>query len=306
MDEEANSIFLLEICVPTYNRSAHLDRVLSGFSQQISHFGLGQQVSLRVSDNDSTDGTAKVTHKWSSLEPSWNFSKQVSNIGADRNFGYLLERSVAQYVWMFGDDDELTGEAVLSDVVNVLRSHEPDLMLVIEMANTEDYQSVVSFAGPKEFLGFAINRDPDILRRSTWITANIMRRSTLDWNSLGGLGEGEYVLPRAIWSGLRQSHGPISILLGQNVQPCVEIGFRAEGAFPTHKVLRSEWYRFYSYLAAEFDEPKLEMYARKFFQDKPRLVRRFLNKLETSARISSLGKKICGGRDRRFGLRAKP
>ena len=253
---------LLEICIPTYNRSRFLDRILSQVSAQVLEHQLDGQVRVHVSDNASTDDTRSVIEKWRGQRGDWSFSKHTANIGAAANYMYLVNASRARYVWLFGDDDEFVGNHGLVDVVESLVACRPALLVLSSVGGVGGENGHRSFPQLSEYADDAIRRDVDIFRRLTWITANVFRPELM---SLGltapGLEREAYIQAFCLWSGMSKINGHVCELTNLLVQPASQNGFRQEGTFPSQKNIRQEHYRLYSYLAYSFREPLLRKYA---------------------------------------------
>jgi len=94
---------LLSIGIPTYNRAALLDLCLSQiFKQILPHKDL---IELIVSDNCSTDNTYEVVQNYFSKGFQFNYVKNETNKGPDRNILQAFELAQGKYVLIFSDDD---------------------------------------------------------------------------------------------------------------------------------------------------------------------------------------------------------
>jgi glycosyltransferase involved in cell wall biosynthesis len=93
---------LLTIAIPTYNRAAYLQQLLSGLCEQvISH----PEVELLISDNASTDATPSAVSLFESQGLRLQYVRNEINIGADANFLQCFEQARGKYLWVVGDDD---------------------------------------------------------------------------------------------------------------------------------------------------------------------------------------------------------
>ncbi len=110
---------LLSICIPTFNRAALLDICLASvLPQVIEHSG---EVECVISDNDSSDETAAVIERY---QQRFNFRvfRNSENIGIIGNITKVaVEHARGDFVWLIGDDDVLTHQAV-SRLLDLLRS----------------------------------------------------------------------------------------------------------------------------------------------------------------------------------------
>lgn len=101
----------LSICIPTFNRSIYLSKLLHSISQ-INSKNL-KEIEICISDNNSTDSTIDVIKKWKNILPI-NLHINKSNYGAIKNLIIVLKMAKGKFVWLIGDDDFVIPEA-LSD-----------------------------------------------------------------------------------------------------------------------------------------------------------------------------------------------
>ena len=92
----------LSICIPTYNRPKAFKRLLSHLLPQID-----SRVEIIIRDDSPNNDTKKIFH---SLFDDTNISHKYFHgpkIGVDEANLFLLENASGDYIWWFGDDDEL-------------------------------------------------------------------------------------------------------------------------------------------------------------------------------------------------------
>lgn len=94
----------ISICIPTYNREAHLRNCLNSLIQ----CGLDTQpgVQICISDNCSTDDTKRIIDDAARILPI-KYRKNASNLGLARNILEVVKMADGDFVWMIGDDDLL-------------------------------------------------------------------------------------------------------------------------------------------------------------------------------------------------------
>jgi len=100
----------LSICIPTYNRSKHLNNCL--YSIYSAHLLATIDYEICVSDNCSSDNTGKIV----SEAPSnllVRYIKNDRNIGVARNIINVVAMAKGEYVWLIGDDDLLLEDSLL-------------------------------------------------------------------------------------------------------------------------------------------------------------------------------------------------
>lgn len=87
---------LLSICIPTYNRSAILDRTLNVLIGD--PYYSSSLVEIIVSDNSSSDNTETIVKKY----PDVRYYKNEENI-KDKNFSKVLSYAKGKYIKLFND-----------------------------------------------------------------------------------------------------------------------------------------------------------------------------------------------------------
>lgn len=104
-----NTMSHVEILIPTYNRDIFLRRNIELLSKEINENGLQKRVSIFISDNASTDDTAKIVKEVVNNNDSITikYHRREQNTGLEANAFYLLEHSISPYVMYLGDDDYL-------------------------------------------------------------------------------------------------------------------------------------------------------------------------------------------------------
>jgi len=97
-----NTLPLVSIGIPTYNRAGSLARALeSVIAQEYPHW------EALVSDNASTDETEAVCRRFCAQDARIRCVRQPGNMGAQRNFNFVLQQSDRKYFLWLADDDWL-------------------------------------------------------------------------------------------------------------------------------------------------------------------------------------------------------
>ena len=107
---DADNKILLTIAVPTYNRSAYLQRSLSSILGQTAKYD--GRIEVIVFDNCSTDDTASVVHALIADGNAISFTVNPSNVGPDGNFLHCFNAARGKYFLLFSDDDVLLDGAI--------------------------------------------------------------------------------------------------------------------------------------------------------------------------------------------------
>jgi glycosyltransferase involved in cell wall biosynthesis len=93
---------LLSICIPTYNRSKYLGKLLSCLYNEAA--GLEDLFEICISDNNSSDNTFSIVEKWSSKLPI-RYRKNGANILFDANLFRSVSLARYEFIWFLSDDD---------------------------------------------------------------------------------------------------------------------------------------------------------------------------------------------------------
>lgn len=108
----------LAVCIPTWNRSAKLKRLLARLVELRMRDGLDERVAIVVSDNGSTDDTEAVCAEFGEAIVC---IRHESNIGFDRNCVAVLRAANASYVLFFADDD-MPREGLLVELLKAIEA----------------------------------------------------------------------------------------------------------------------------------------------------------------------------------------
>ena len=97
----------LSICIPTYNRKEYLSELLLSIEKNIPVELVGR-VEICISDNASMDGTdVSVFEFIKKSNISVVYSRNETNIGADKNYLKVVTLASGEYCWFIGSDDVL-------------------------------------------------------------------------------------------------------------------------------------------------------------------------------------------------------
>lgn len=136
--------FKLSICIPTFNRSFYLNLFLQEIFKQYDE-SLRDIIEICISNNKSTDDTDECIRNWKGkgkfIISHYN---QEENIGADKNFDFVVNMAGGEYCWIVGDDDLL-----LDNSLNTL---------LTELNQGYDIYITNRIACNKKLIPFAINK----------------------------------------------------------------------------------------------------------------------------------------------------
>lgn len=145
----------ITICIPTYNRSAHLTNCLQSIISNKLRSKIDFQVC--VSDNCSTDETEHVVRS-AQKNITIKYKKNSRNLGIPRNFLNAVEMADGEFVWLIGDDDLLLPYAIeeLSDLLE--KNPEADYFYINSFHLTTQY--IFSFPQPFDISNLPANMKP--------------------------------------------------------------------------------------------------------------------------------------------------
>ena len=113
----------ISLCIPTYNRAAHLQNCLASIAEALSHSGdaVRDEVEICISDNGSPDDTAEVVRQAAKTLPL-KYHRNPVNLGIPRNFLNVVSMAQGDFVWLLGDDDLLMPRA-LAQLSHTIDAH---------------------------------------------------------------------------------------------------------------------------------------------------------------------------------------
>lgn len=138
-----NAVMKLSICIPTYNRAAHLANCLNSIILLRPQANLDLQVC--VSDNGSNDETEAVVRQ-AQLSIDIKYHRNASNLGIPRNFLNVVSMADGDFVWLLGDDDLLMPDC-LERIGGLFKDH-PGVDFFFVNAYHQTTQYVHSFPQP--------------------------------------------------------------------------------------------------------------------------------------------------------------
>jgi glycosyltransferase involved in cell wall biosynthesis len=112
----------LAFAIPTFNRSAILERLLGIICPQIERYA--PDCICYVIDNASTDDTPAIVERFARTYPSLRYHRNDENVGLIRNIARAITVPDADWIWLFGDDDIPTPWA-LEQLFQLLAEVEP-------------------------------------------------------------------------------------------------------------------------------------------------------------------------------------
>jgi glycosyltransferase involved in cell wall biosynthesis len=145
-----NTVKLLTISIPTWNRAKLLDQLLNELCTDLLQYGLENKIQLLVSNNASEDNTELIIKKY--LEyPFITYNKNATNIGAKSNVLKSMELAQTPFVMFIGDDDRLSVKKLLAAVDDLEKNPEIGILIDSCRSKSERLNELKNYS-PDEFL----------------------------------------------------------------------------------------------------------------------------------------------------------
>lgn len=134
---------LITICIPTYNQSKSLKRLLN----QISKYNPSNPII--ISDNGSNDDTHRIVNKFKKKLKKLKYIRLRKNFGFDYNYLTCIKKVKTQYFWVIGSDDQIYINSInnISKILNYLNF--PNGITFIDNKNKKNI--LVNFKNIKKF-----------------------------------------------------------------------------------------------------------------------------------------------------------
>lgn len=116
---EARSRIHVTVGMPVYNGEATLRKALDSVVRQTYPY-----LEIIVSDNASTDATESICREYASIDTRIRYVRQISNVGAAKNFRFLIDEARSPF-FMWAACDDTRSEDFVEANLDFLLSH-PD------------------------------------------------------------------------------------------------------------------------------------------------------------------------------------
>ena len=140
---------VISICIPTFNRAAHLNNCLNSIAAatlQADNNGIDTtKFEICISNNCSTDTTENVVKAHEKRLPI-RYTKNSQNIGIARNFLNVVSMAKGEFCWLVGDDDLFLHDTV-ERCVRLIEEH-PEIDHIYGNAYHLDTDYVAEFPSP--------------------------------------------------------------------------------------------------------------------------------------------------------------
>jgi len=159
--------------------------MLSSIINQIGDIKDGYTIEICISDNASPDDTLEVVNMYAELH-MMTYRRNPTNIGASKNFIEATKMANGEYVWILGDDDILTDDAI-DHIMKIIVDKRPDVIHVKALdgdcePNLFKWMSDDIEIAKNEYSNFILR---DNLNHLGFISSTIFKRDKLDFDYIG-------------------------------------------------------------------------------------------------------------------------
>ena len=122
--------YKLAVCIPNYNRSGKLNKLLNALAQQILENDLDKEVEICISDDNSPESPDDIINNLKAKYPKvkMTYRKNAENRGMDYNFLRCVTISSGEYCWIVGNDDEIEPES-LKTILHYISDEDIDILV---------------------------------------------------------------------------------------------------------------------------------------------------------------------------------
>ncbi|WP_428026146.1 glycosyltransferase family 2 protein [Arcobacter sp.] len=143
------------IGMPVYNGENYLDVALNSLLNQTYH-----NFELIISDNASSDKTADICKKYAQNDHRIHYIRQKNNIGALKNFEFVLKKSSCDY-FMWAACDDIWDNTFIENCMNLLIDNE-NIKFVFPLSKISSMDRSQSHTMNYKHFSFISNSNPKI------------------------------------------------------------------------------------------------------------------------------------------------
>ena len=173
----------LSICIPTYNRAAHLSNCLKSIISMRKPKGF--QFEICISDNGSNDNTKEIVNN-AKKDIDINYNRNENNLGIARNFLKVVSMAKGEFVWLIGDDDLLLPHTL--DTLEVLFKNHKTVNFFYINSYLLDTNYIFSFPQPFDISKLPSNMDKfSLYKKSQELNFLELINPKVSFDFLGGM-----------------------------------------------------------------------------------------------------------------------
>ena len=163
---------ILTIAVPNFNQDHLLERTLNQLSEIIGS-ALESKIEIIVGDNFSSDRSKQII---SNLAPPIKTFRQVSNIGLQRHFWFLLQKSTSRWVTVIGSGELIDLESLPALILYLENLGDEVGVVVSDVASVSSFENRVKSPST---ISPTHHRHTNIRPLNTSYAGNFLRRSAI-------------------------------------------------------------------------------------------------------------------------------
>lgn len=160
---------LIDILIPTYNRSEDLIYNLQLIQEELVQHQLLDKVKVIISDNCSPDNTQTATENFlahKNVNFVVDYHRTAENIGLEKNAVHVLDKATSDFIMFLGDDDYLDKNYLnycvdkiasvdnLGCIITGIVQIDNDLKIIGHPRPT-DFEEVIGLAGYESMLKYS-------------------------------------------------------------------------------------------------------------------------------------------------------
>lgn len=150
---------LVSVGVPVFNGAQFLEDALTSIRAQTY-----QNLEIVIADNASDDATEEICRRHADGDPRITYVRHPTNVGASKNFNFVLEQSSGAYFKWAAHDDVLEPEFI-EECVRVLESNPGIVLCHSEVLSIDEAGSIIG-SGEADPAVVLVDADaPDVRRR---------------------------------------------------------------------------------------------------------------------------------------------
>ena len=139
-------MYILSICIPTFNRVSLLERTLLHLLEDLES---NLNIEIIISDNSSTDNTQEICFKYCSKYSFIKYIRNNSNLGLDCNAMLAIKNSSSEYCWLLSDDD-IPVKGTIARIIDSIKLDNPNLIYLNYTGIIESDLNSVDFSTDKK------------------------------------------------------------------------------------------------------------------------------------------------------------
>ena len=253
----------LTIAIPTFNRCRYLKELIPALLEQIKPINKFKfTVEILVSNNCSSDETNEFIQPFSDLGLI-SYRKNKVNIGAERNIMRCIEEASGEYIWIFGDDELIHPNGILTTCDLILK-YKSDLIILNDGNYDTKLSADTAFNSLSDFVSKMSQINPHFLLAHTLITLNVFKKSRYNFQAAREFLDTDYSQMYGLMIGLINSPS-VANAVYVSTAPVVKIReTRAQLEISYSRLVKNQM-RYMRFIGTSLNNKRLYRYATQFY-----------------------------------------